>query len=75
MVVATALSQRHVGSLAEKLIDSLKQEGLSNLHAEGKETCDWVLVDAGDVIVHIFKPGVREIYSLEKLWSVSPPKE
>lgn len=68
MVVASGTSNRHVASLAENLQLKLKQSGHSST-AEGLEKADWVLIDAYDVIVHIFRPEVREFYSLEKMWS------
>ena len=68
MVVASGTSQRHVASLAEKVQENLKAAGFSST-IEGAEKADWVLIDAFDVIVHIFKPEVRAFYSLEKMWS------
>lgn len=67
MVVASGTSQRHVASLAEKVQLDLKNAGYPTT-AEGEEKADWVLIDAFDVIIHIFKPEVREFYSLEKMW-------
>ena len=76
MVVATGTSQRHIASMAEKLLDRLKAEGLANYGAEGLEEggSGWVLIDAGDVIVHLFRAETRAFYDIEKLWSVAPPK-
>lgn len=68
MVVASGTSQRHVASLAEHIQMKLKAAGFSST-IEGEEKADWVLIDAFDVIVHIFKPEVREFYNLEKMWS------
>ena len=68
MVVASGNSNRHVASLAENLQMKLKQNGHQSI-AEGLEKADWVLIDAFDVVVHIFRPEVREFYSLEKMWS------
>lgn len=68
MVVASGTSQRHVASLAEKIQENLKAAGFKST-IEGEEKADWVLIDAFDVIVHIFKPEVRAFYSLEKMWS------
>ena len=68
MVIASGRSTRQVTSIAEKLLDRLKQATGNTPRVEGKETGDWVLVDAGDVIVHIFRPEVREFYALEKMW-------
>jgi ribosome-associated protein len=69
LVIASGTSQRQVGALAELLREELKKQGIKNIHIEGLPQCDWVLVDAGDVIVHIFKPEIRLHYNLEKLWS------
>lgn len=72
MVVASGRSTRHVASVAEKLIDRLKhQAGIIARH-EGRDAADWVLIDAGDVIVHIFRPEVRDFYQLEKMWMTAP---
>ena len=68
MVVATGRSTRQVSAMAEKLTDRLKQEFGRLCRIEGKDTGDWVLIDTGDVIVHIFRPEVREFYQLEKMW-------
>ena len=68
MVVASGNSNRHVASLAENLQMKLKEQGFLSI-AEGMEKADWVLIDAYDVIVHIFRPEVRSFYSLEKMWS------
>ena len=75
MVVASGRSNRHVNALADYTQRGLKEIGLKNLGVEGMEQCDWVLVDVGDVIVHIFRPEVREFYALEKMWSVPPALE
>ena len=69
MVIATGRSDRHVGAMADHLIRNLKQAGLPSVPAEGMERCDWVLIDGGDVVVHLFKPEVRSFYNLEKLWN------
>lgn len=68
MVVASGTSQRHVAALAEQIQMKLKTSGFKAT-VEGEEKADWVLIDAFDVIVHIFKPEVREFYSIEKMWS------
>ncbi len=73
-VIASGRSQRHVSALAEKLTRRLKEEGLGNAQTEGLRQGDWVLVDAGDVIVHIFRPEVRDFYRIEDMWR-EPPKE
>lgn len=75
MVVATGRSNRHVGAIADQLVEKLKQAGYRDLKVEGMPQCDWVLVDAGDVVVHIFRPDVRNFYNLEKLWSANAPNE
>ena len=74
MVVASGRSQRHVGAIAEKLIERLKEEGVRDTRVEGMPLCDWVLIDAGDVIVHVFRPEAREFYNLEKMWGSDRPK-
>ncbi len=68
MVIASGRSSRQVSAIAEKLADRLKQDHGRLCKTEGKETGDWVLVDTGDIIVHIFRPEVREFYQLEKMW-------
>ena len=68
MVVASGTSQRHVAALAEQVQLKLKSAGFKS-SSEGEEKADWVLIDAFDVIIHIFKPEVRDFYSLEKMWS------
>ncbi|MEI2685049.1 MAG: ribosome silencing factor [Cypionkella sp.] len=68
MVICSGRSTRQVASIAEKLADRLKLEFHISAKMEGKETADWVLIDAGDVIVHVFRPEVREFYQLEKMW-------
>jgi len=68
MVIASGRSTRQVTAMAEKLTDRLKQEFGVISKVEGKDTGDWVLIDTGDIIVHIFRPEVREFYQLEKMW-------
>jgi ribosome-associated protein len=68
MVVCSGRSSRQVGAIAEKLIDRLKQRFGFTARTEGRETGDWVLIDAGDVVVHVFRPEVRAFYQLEKMW-------
>jgi ribosome-associated protein len=75
MVVASGRSQRHIGAVADHLIRKLKDEGFGRARVEGLPQCDWVLIDAGDVIVHVFRPEVREFYNLEKMWSADRPME
>ncbi|MGX9845912.1 ribosome silencing factor [Limimaricola litoreus] len=71
MVIASGRSSRQVAAIAENLTDKLKQEYGVLSKTEGKETGDWVLIDTGDVIVHVFRPEVREFYQLEKMWAPS----
>ena len=68
MIIASGTSQRHVAALAEQVQMKLKAAGYKT-ESEGEEKADWVLIDAFDVIIHIFKPEVREFYNLEKMWS------
>lgn len=68
IVIASGRSQRQVGAMADNLIEKLKKAGAKAVAVEGQPQCDWVLVDAGDVVVHLFRPEVREFYKLEKLW-------
>ena len=75
MVIASGTSSRHLQSLSENLVSELKKIGISNCRIEGKESSDWKLVDAIDIIVHIFNPEKREFYDLEKMWSEPIPKE
>ncbi len=75
MVVASGRSNRHVGAIADQLVEKLKLAGHRNLRVEGFPQCDWVLVDAGDVVVHLFRPEVRSFYNLEKLWSEHAPED
>ena len=74
MIIASGTSQRHVGSLAMHVVEALKAAGYDRISVEGMEVCDWVLVDAGDVVVHIFRPEIRGYYNLEKMWSVEMPR-
>ena len=75
MVVASETSSRHLQSLSEILVTELKKLGLGGCRIEGRDSNDWKLVDAHDVIVHIFHPEKREFYNLEKMWSEETPKE
>ncbi len=70
MIVASGRSHRHVGALADHLLRTLKDLGLGKARIEGLPHCDWVLIDAGDVIIHLFRPEVRTFYNIEKIWSV-----
>ena len=69
MVVSSGTSTRHVSSIADKIQRTLKTSSYKNIKVEGLQNCDWVLIDALDVIVNIFKPEVREFYMIEKIWS------
>ena len=75
MVLASGRSQRHVRAVADHIVRKLKDEGFGRARVEGEPQCDWVLIDAGDVIVHVFRPEVREFYNLEKMWSADRPME
>ena len=75
MIVASGTSSRHLQSLSEILVSELKKIGLDGCRMEGKDSSDWKLVDAYDVIVHIFHPEKREFYNLEKMWSEEIPIE
>jgi ribosome-associated protein len=69
MVVTSGRSNRHVGSVADRVVENLEAAGVSGIRVEGTPHCDWVLIDAGDVIVHVFRPEVRAFYNLEKMWA------
>lgn len=75
MVIASGRSTRHVAAIADKLAQRIKQEGGRPVRVEGLPNADWVLIDAGDVIVHLFRPEVRSFYNLERMWSFgdAPP--
>lgn len=73
MVIATGSSQRHLASMADHLLERLKACGLKGVAAEGGGQSDWVLIDAGDVVVHLFKAEVRRFYDLERLWGSALP--
>ena len=75
MVIAPGTSSRHLQALSEILVSQLKKLGIDNCRIEGKDSSDWKLVDAHDVIVYIFHPEKREFYDLEKMWSEEIPKE
>jgi ribosome-associated protein len=69
MVVTSGRSNRHVGAVADNLLEDLEKAGIRGVRAEGMPHCDWALIDAGDVIVHVFRPEVRAFYGLEKMWA------
>lgn len=75
MIIASGRSDRHVGAIADQLARKLKDDGRGNPRIEGTPVCDWVVIDAGAVIVHVFRPEVREFYKLEKIWSADRPDE
>lgn len=68
MIVASGRSHRHVAAVSEHLIRALKDAGFGNARVEGLSGADWVLIDAGDIVVHVFRPEVREFYNIEKMW-------
>ena len=75
MVIASGRSPRQVAAMAQKLAEKVKQEGFGPVKLEGLPAADWVLIDAGDVVVHIFRPEVRSFYNLERMWAFgdAPP--
>jgi ribosome-associated protein len=75
MIVASGNSSRHIQALSEILIDKLKKKGINNCRLEGRDSNDWKLIDAIDIIIHIFHPEKRKFYNLEKMWSELIPKE
>jgi ribosome-associated protein len=75
MIVASGRSHRHVAAVADHLLKALKDAGFGNARVEGLAAADWVLIDSGDIIVHIFRPEVREFYNLEKMWQTPDLEE
>ena len=75
MIIASGNSSRHVQALSEILINELKKKGISNCRLEGRDSNDWKLIDAIDIIVHIFHPEKRKFYDLERMWSELMPRE
>jgi len=75
MIITSGRSHRHVGAIAERVIEVLKEKGFGSARVEGLPACDWVLIDAGDVLIHIFRPEVRGFYNLEKMWGADRPHE
>ena len=74
MVVASGNSHRHIGAMAEHLMETMKAAGMRRVSMEGAARAEWILIDGSDVIVHLFRPNVREFYSLEKMWGVDIPR-
>ena len=74
MIVATGRNQRHLGSMALKLADKMRQAGIRGIEIEGLAQADWVLIDGGDVIVHLFREEVRSFYNIEKMWGLEGPR-
>ena len=75
MIIASGTSSRHIQALSEIILIRLKDKGISNCRLEGKESNEWKLIDAMDIIIHIFHPEKRKFYDLEKMWSELIPKE
>lgn len=75
MVIASGRSHRHVSAVADHLLKALKDAGVGNARVEGLASADWVLIDSGDIIVHVFRPEVREFYNLEKMWQAPDLEE
>ena len=75
MIIASGNSSRHIQALSEILLDSLKKKGINDCRLEGRESSDWKLIDAIDIIIHIFHPEKRKFYNLERMWSELIPKE
>ena len=75
MVITTGRVNRHVSAISDQIVEMLKSHGHKGIRVEGQPHCDWVLIDAGDVIVHVFRPEVRSFYNLEKMWSADRPAE
>jgi len=73
MIIASGRSSRQVAAMADHLSEKLKAAGIKGVEIEGKVSADWVLIDAGDVIVHLFRPEVRAFYNIEKMWGVEGP--
>ena len=75
MIIASGRTDRHVGAIADKRQQQLKDGGHGRARIEGNDICDWVLIDTGDIIVHLFRPEVRDFYNLERMWSTERPTE
>lgn len=75
MVICSGRSQRHVAAMADHILRKIKEAGFGRAQVEGLPHADWVLIDAGDVVVHLFRPEVRDFYKIERMWSVELPAE
>ena len=75
MIIASGNSSRHIQALSEAVLEKLKKNGINNCRLEGRESKDWKLIDANDIIIHIFHPEKRKFYDLERMWSELIPKE
>ena len=75
MVVVSGRNDRHVGAIAEQVRAKIKDTGQTSVRVEGLATCDWVLIDTGDIIIHVFRPEVRDFYNLEKMWLTDVPPD
>ena len=75
MIIASGNSSRHIQALSEAVLERLKKNGINNCRLEGRESKDWKLIDANDIIIHIFHPEKRKFYDLERMWSELIPKE
>ena len=73
MIIASGTSARQVAAMAEHLVEKIKKTGVKSVKVEGKSNADWVLIDAGDIVVHLFRPEVREFYNIEKMWLLDAP--
>ena len=74
MIIASGRSARHVTAIADHIIDRLKEVGVGSVSVEGRQQADWILLDVGDVIIHLFRPEIRAFYNLEKMWAVPLPE-
>jgi ribosome-associated protein len=75
MLIASGTSDRHVNALAQRVLHAIKLKNLPAPKVEGMPVCDWVLIDTGDIIIHLFRPEVRSFYNLEKLWGMGRPQD
>tara|TARA_Y100001970_G_C14258075_1_gene877122 strand:- start:8124 stop:8525 length:402 start_codon:yes stop_codon:yes gene_type:complete len=75
MIIATGRSQRQVKSISQRIREMFKSNGVREISVEGEQNSDWILVDVGDLVIHLFRPEVREFYNLEKMWSAEMPSD